>query len=128
MKSYDKIKIGQKAELTHTVKKSDIEKFVELTGDNNKIHTDEISGVNDNSGEFFDRLSVAGQYTKIMKSITGFDTERYSHIFASLTGDGRTCIKKALQECLCAKGTGCGPFTEQSGFVGIIDLLDCLGP
>jgi len=42
MKSYDKIKIGQKAELTHTVKKSDIEKFVELTGDNNKIHTDEI--------------------------------------------------------------------------------------
>ena len=40
MKSYDKIKIGQKAELTHTVKKSDIEKFVELTGDNNKIQKD----------------------------------------------------------------------------------------
>ncbi len=37
---YDEIYIGQLAELSHTLKKSDIDKFVELTGDDNKLHVD----------------------------------------------------------------------------------------
>lgn len=41
MKSYGDIKVGDKAELAHTITKRDIERFVELTGDDNKLHTDD---------------------------------------------------------------------------------------
>jgi 3-oxoacyl-[acyl-carrier protein] reductase len=41
MKKYDSIKVGQKAELTHTITKSDISQFVQLTGDDNRLHLDE---------------------------------------------------------------------------------------
>jgi 3-oxoacyl-[acyl-carrier protein] reductase len=37
---YEEIDIGQIAELSHTLKESDVEKFVELTGDDNKLHVD----------------------------------------------------------------------------------------
>ena len=37
---YDEIYVGQIAELYHTLKKSDVDKFVELTGDDNKLHVD----------------------------------------------------------------------------------------
>lgn len=37
---YDEIKIGIKEELSHTITLSDINKFVELTGDDNKLHID----------------------------------------------------------------------------------------
>jgi 3-oxoacyl-[acyl-carrier protein] reductase len=40
MKNFDLIKIGKKAELKHTITQKDIEKFVDLTGDNNKLHVD----------------------------------------------------------------------------------------
>jgi len=40
MSKFNKITIGDKAELKHVIKQDDIEKFVELTGDNNKLHTD----------------------------------------------------------------------------------------
>ena len=40
MKNFDLIKIGEKAELVHTITQKDIEKFVDLTGDNNKLHVD----------------------------------------------------------------------------------------
>jgi 3-oxoacyl-[acyl-carrier protein] reductase len=40
MNSYKSIHIGDKAEIIHRITQSDVEKFVELTGDNNKIHTD----------------------------------------------------------------------------------------
>jgi 3-oxoacyl-[acyl-carrier protein] reductase len=38
---YEDIKIGDKAELTHKITKEDIDKFVDLTGDNNKLHVDD---------------------------------------------------------------------------------------
>ena len=40
MAKFDDIKVGDKAELVHTITKSDIEQFVDLTGDDNKIHVD----------------------------------------------------------------------------------------
>lgn len=41
MRSYFDIKIGDKETLNHTITNSDIEKFVQLTGDDNKLHIDE---------------------------------------------------------------------------------------
>jgi 3-oxoacyl-[acyl-carrier protein] reductase len=40
MSRFDEIKIGDVAELEHTVTKKDIELFVELTGDDNRLHID----------------------------------------------------------------------------------------
>lgn len=45
MKKFDSIKVGDKAELIHVITQSDIEQFVKLTGDDNKLHVDrEYSG------------------------------------------------------------------------------------
>ena len=41
MKKYHSILVGDKAELVHTITQSDINRFVELTGDDNKLHVDE---------------------------------------------------------------------------------------
>jgi 3-oxoacyl-[acyl-carrier protein] reductase len=41
MKKYHEIHVGQKEILTHTITKEDIEKFVDLTGDDNRLHVDE---------------------------------------------------------------------------------------
>ena len=40
MKKFDTIKIGDNAELIHTITETDINLFVELTGDDNKLHVD----------------------------------------------------------------------------------------
>lgn len=40
MSRFDEIKIGEVAEITHTVTESDLRRFVELTGDNNRLHVD----------------------------------------------------------------------------------------
>ncbi len=40
MDRFEEIKIGDYAELSHTVSISDVDKFVELTGDDNKLHVD----------------------------------------------------------------------------------------
>jgi len=37
---YAEIKIGDSAEILHTITQKDVEKFVNLTGDDNKLHTD----------------------------------------------------------------------------------------
>jgi 3-oxoacyl-[acyl-carrier protein] reductase len=41
MKNYEEINIGDTAEIKHTIIQTDIEKFVDLTGDDNKLHVDE---------------------------------------------------------------------------------------
>ena len=41
MDKYISIQIGDKAELRHTITQKDLNQFVELTGDDNKIHVDE---------------------------------------------------------------------------------------
>ena len=38
---YNDIKIGDKEKLNHVITSEDIEKFVDLTGDDNKLHVDE---------------------------------------------------------------------------------------
>ncbi len=40
MARFDEIKLGEKAEITHFVTQEDLDKFVELTGDDNKLHVD----------------------------------------------------------------------------------------
>ena len=37
---YTEIRVGDIAEITHTITQKDVEKFVNLTGDDNKLHTD----------------------------------------------------------------------------------------
>jgi 3-oxoacyl-[acyl-carrier protein] reductase len=41
MKKYSEINVGDRETLSHTITKSDIEKFVQLTGDDNRLHVDE---------------------------------------------------------------------------------------
>ena len=40
MSKFEDIKVGDVAELTHLVTSADIDRFVELTGDDNRLHTD----------------------------------------------------------------------------------------
>lgn len=40
MTRFDEIQVGDRAEISHAISEQDIERFVALTGDDNKIHTD----------------------------------------------------------------------------------------
>jgi len=46
MKDYFEINIGDKELITHQIKEEDISKFVELTGDDNRLHVDEVFASN----------------------------------------------------------------------------------
>jgi 3-oxoacyl-[acyl-carrier protein] reductase len=41
MKKFDEISVGDKEQLSHIITRSDIDKFIELTGDDNKLHFDD---------------------------------------------------------------------------------------
>ena len=40
MKKFVSINVGDKADLIHTLVQSDVDQFIKLTGDDNKLHTD----------------------------------------------------------------------------------------
>lgn len=40
MTKFEKIQVGQTAEIEHTITQKDVEKFIELTGDDNRLHND----------------------------------------------------------------------------------------
>ena len=42
MKKYDEINVGDQETLSHTITREDMDKFVQLTGDDNKLHVDEV--------------------------------------------------------------------------------------
>ena len=95
-------------------------------------HTDVISGSSvDHIDDFFQRLSTAGLYTNIMKTMTGLNTERFSFIFYSLMGAGDRCLDRILKDFSgeCKEGTEprCGTITNSSGIVGIVQQL-CNNP
>jgi 3-oxoacyl-[acyl-carrier protein] reductase len=41
VEKYDSMQIGDKAEINHVITQNDIKKFMELIGDDNKLHVDE---------------------------------------------------------------------------------------
>ena len=46
MSRFEEINIGDTAEIVHKITELDIERFVELTGDDNKIHVDKTFASN----------------------------------------------------------------------------------
>ena len=40
MNRYDSIKLGDTAEIKHVITNEDLSKFVDLTGDDNRLHVD----------------------------------------------------------------------------------------
>ena len=95
-------------------------------------HTDVISGsAPEFIDDFFQRLSTAGLYTNIMKTMTGLNIERFSFIFYSLMGAGDRCLDRLLKdfsgECKEGSQPRCGTITNSSGVVGIVQEI-CNNP
>ena len=85
-----------------------------------EIHTNRVSGADQNRvDEFLSRLTLAGQYTRAMKTLTGENKERYTHVFNSLI-NGDYCMEKICKETTCVPGNAlCDEFNEQSGIGGL---------
>ena len=85
-----------------------------------EIHTNRISGSEVNRvDEFLSRLTLAGQYTRAMKTLTGEDKERYTHVFNSLI-NGDFCMEKICKDTMCVPGDAlCSEFNTQSGIGGL---------
>ncbi len=91
------------------------------------IHTDKISGVGDGDlTEFFDRLSVTAMYTRVMKSITGIEEERYSTIFSSILDVGDKCLGNISTTTTCnnmVKEGTCSGIVSGSGIQGLAEQI-----
>ena len=85
-----------------------------------EIHTNRVSGADQNRvDEFLSRLTLAGQYTRALKTLTGENKERYTHVFNSLI-NGDYCMEKICKETTCVPGNAlCDEFNEQSGIGGL---------
>jgi len=87
-----------------------------------KFHTDVISGKNaETMDDFFDRLTIAGAYSSIMKTITDIDQESYSFVFGSLMGIGDFRLNKIINKTACVPCDSCDStsISEGSGIIGL---------
>ena len=91
-----------------------------------EIHSDKLSGnESEYVGDMMQRLSVAGLYTKTMKSITGMDQEQYSLIFGSLTSLGESVIDDLRKLTFCEGSSNfCEIDTSGSGVEGIAHAIE----
>ena len=91
-----------------------------------KLHTDKISGVkSEYVGDLVQRLSVAGLYSKIMKSITGKDTEQYSLVFGSLSILGDNIITGIHRLPFCdANANYCDSIDGSLGIKGLSGIVE----
>ena len=81
---YSEIKVGQKAEVSHQITASDIEKFAELTGDDNRLHLD---------AEFAKKTSFNKQVAHGMLGASFISTV----IGTKLPGDGALWFSQNLE-------------------------------
>ena len=123
----EKLKIGEIEELTEQQKNDILILFDKLQDKLEEfgLHTDRISGVgNDDLTDFFDRLSVTAMYTRIMKSITGVNEEKYSTIFASIMDVGDKCLGNISKTTTCnnkIEDGSCGGIVSGSGIQGLAE-------
>lgn len=83
MKTIEDFKVGDSAQFTHKITQADIQKFAEITGDDNPLHVDK---------KFADQTSFKGIVAHGMLSASFFSTLIGKHI----PGDGALWIKQSL--------------------------------
>lgn len=83
MKKIEDFKVGDTAEFSHTITMAEINKFAEITGDNNPLHVDR---------KYADQTSFKGIVAHGMLSASFFSTMVGKH----LPGDGALWIKQSL--------------------------------
>jgi hypothetical protein len=90
-----------------------------------KLHTDKLSGVeSEYTSDLIQRLSIAGLYTRVMKSITGLDKEQYSEIFSSLSVLGDNIIGNIKHLTFCESSSNyCEANTNSSGLNGLAGVV-----
>ena len=90
-----------------------------------KLHTDKLSGVeSEYVGDLVQRLSIAGLYTRVMKTITGMDREQHSEIFGSLSVLGDNIIGRIHHLSFCETSSNyCDIDTSSSGLQGLAGVV-----
>ena len=75
-KTFDEIKIGESAELVHTLTKNDIELFAVMSGDVNPAHVDEEFAHSD----LFHKIVVQGMWGgSLISTVLGTRASRSRH-------------------------------------------------
>ena len=104
-----------------------------------KLHSDKLTGspIEDEAtgesrpayiSEFYERLSAAGKYTRIVNTIAGTDEEKYSFIFGSIMGAGDLCLGRVVKLLTCNDSASsstsiCGKMKEDAGLQGIAQYI-----
>ncbi|HMO18046.1 MAG TPA: SDR family oxidoreductase [Oligoflexia bacterium] len=84
MSRFDEIKTGDTAQISHTITEKDIDRFIDLTGDDNKIHTDK---------DFASRTSFKKPVAHGMLSASFISTI----IGTKIPGDGALWLSQSLE-------------------------------
>src|ERR1700733_14756630 len=104
MSRFDDIKIGDKAELKHLITQDDISKFVELTGDDNKLHIDAEYAQNKSFKKPVAHGMLAASFFSIFigKKIPGdghfWFSKTIDFLFPEKIGDEKTVKAKVLKK------------------------------